>query len=768
MVDFPLLTTWKGGYEELPFDNGVRYVGGCFEGCTSLVQVNLPKIQSVPPCSFRKCISLKSFLIPSGVTVIEWAAFFECKKLESFTIPDSVTGIGTYAFAHCHKLKNLTLSANLTHIGSEAFSCCYKLKNLTLPANLTYIGSEAFAACCNLTNLTLPSKLETIGDACFQGTGLTAITIPASVTTIGNDAFYNCEDLSSIMVDSRNPNYLSLDGALLNMDKTTLLAYAAGKDAISYSVPGTVSHVVYSAFYGSRNLKQLHVPGSVQGLILNSNKDKYYECEPLNKGDSALEDVFFFGARNIEVANPLKVYTGSGIKDHPLAASVKAGESAQFSVSAVGQNLSYQWQYKGPNATAWTDSTASGAKTATMKIGSVQGDHDGILYRCVVTLPSGKKMTSHYASLTVAGAPAIITQPAGKSGKVGSTVKFSVEAVGAGLQYQWQLKKPGTDTWANSGAAGAKTAGLSVEVKAGYNNLQYRCVITDAAGKKITSKAATLKVTPVITTQPADKSAKIGDTVKFTVAASGAGLKKQWQYSKDGGKTWVNSGASGNKTFTLSFNVTAGFNKLQYRCVITDANGKVVNSNPATLTVTPVLMTNPVKAVSAKVGDKVTLSVNATGAGLKKQWQYSSDGKTWKNSGAEGSKTFNLVLKASTGFNKLQYRCVITDANGVKLTSTACTLTIDPVLKSHPANKTASVGETAKFTVSATGASLKYQWYYSNDGGKTWTKSQATGSRQATLNIAVKKGYNGLLYRCVITDAGGNTLTSNSAKLTVK
>ena len=466
--------------------------------------------------------------------------------------------------------------------------------------------------------------------------------------------------------------------------------------------------------------------------------------------------------------NELETKTAE-ISDQPISCQGYVGETVYFSVGASGEALNFQWQLSKDGGETWTNSGATGCNTESLAV-KVLGGYNKLQYRCLVTDAYGTVLTSDSATLTVL--PKITTQPADQSAKVGEAAKFTVAASGAGLKKQWQLSKDGGKTWTDSGASGNKTFTLSVvKVAAGYNNLQYRCVITDANGVVLNSAPATLTVqksAPVITTQPADQSGKVGETAKFTVAATGTGLKKQWQYSKDGGKTWVNSGASGNKTFSLSFSITAGFNKLLYRCVITDSSGTTVNSNPATLTVTPVLKTNPVKAVSAKVGDKVTLSVNATGAGLKKQWQYSEDGKTWKNSGAEGSKTFNLVLKASTGFNKLQYRCVITDANGVKLTSTACTLTIDPVLKSHPANKTASVGETAKFTVSATGASLKYQWYYSNDGGKTWTKSQATGSRQATLNIAVKKGYNGLMYRCVITDANGNVLTTNGAKLTVK
>jgi hypothetical protein len=125
-----------------------------------------------------------------------------------------------------------------------------------------------------------------------------------------------------------------------------------------------------------------------------------------------------------------------------------------------------------------------------------------------------------------------------------------------------------------------------------------------------------------------------------------------------------------------------------------------------------------------------------------------------------------LSINAKVAYNGYQYRCIVTDANGNKLTSGAATLTIKPAITAQPANVTASTGTAAKFTVAAIGVNLSYQWQYNSGSG--WKNSGATGATTATLSISAKSTYNGWQYRCIVTDASGNKATSDAASLTVK
>ena len=86
-----------------------------------------------------------------------------------------------------------------------------------------------------------------------------------------------------------------------------------------------------------------------------------------------------------------------------------------------------------------------------------------------------------------------------------------------------------------------------------------------------------------ITTQPMNVTAAVGGAATFKVVASGAEAY-QWQVSTNGGATWVNSGANGNRTATLSFTAAAAHNNYQFRCVMT-GSGKTVTSESAELTV---------------------------------------------------------------------------------------------------------------------------------------------------------------------------------------
>ena len=63
---------------------------------------------------------------------------------------------------------------------------------------------------------------------------------------------------------------------------------------------------------------------------------------------------------------------------------------------------------------------------------------------------------------------------------------------------------------------------------------------------------------------------------KFTVAAAGSGLKYQWQYSKNKGKTWTN--LSGKTSATLSVTVSKTNNGYLYRCIVKNTKGSVTST----------------------------------------------------------------------------------------------------------------------------------------------------------------------------------------------
>lgn len=82
-----------------------------------------------------------------------------------------------------------------------------------------------------------------------------------------------------------------------------------------------------------------------------------------------------------------------------------------------------------------------------------------------------------------------------------------------------------------------------------------------------------------------------------------------------------------------------------------------------------------------------------------------------------------------------------------------------PTINTHPQNSTVYQGQTANFTISATGTgTLHYQW--KDDGSNVGTDSNSYTTAATVL------GDNGAQITCVVTDDNGNA-TSNAATLTV-
>lgn len=86
-----------------------------------------------------------------------------------------------------------------------------------------------------------------------------------------------------------------------------------------------------------------------------------------------------------------------------------------------------------------------------------------------------------------------------------------------------------------------------------------------------------------------------------------------------------------------------------------------------------------------------------------------------------------------------------------------------PKITSQPKSKSVMQGKTVTFKVSATGGSLKYQWYYRKSASGSWTKM--SGKTSASLKITAKR-YDGYQYRCKVSNKSGS-VTSKAATLTV-
>ncbi|MBR5371092.1 MAG: leucine-rich repeat protein, partial [Oscillospiraceae bacterium] len=594
-------------------------------------------------------------------------------------------------------------------IGYSALFVCSSLTAITIPNSVTSIDSQAFSGCSSLTAITIPDSVKSIGSSAFQGcSSVTEITIPDSVTFIGSSAFKGCSSLTAI------------------------------------TIPDGVTRIGPYTFKGCSNLKNL--------TILNP------DCKINDSADTIPAETVIHGYAGSTAEAYAQKYGCSfvelvKINAQPENYSGMIGETAEFTVEAAGENLSYQWQFL--SNTGWEDSGMEDAKTPQLHI-PVTAERDGQQYRCIVKSADGFTAVSESAALTVS--TKITAQPTAQTGAIDSTVRFTVAASGTGtLSYQWQFKS--STGWKDSGMTGANTATLSVPVTAARDGQEYRCIVKSSNGTSDISSPASIQVKAAVTAQPTVQTLELNQTAKFTVAATGTNLMYQWQFLDV--NTWKNSGMTGSNTATLSVPVTAARDGQQYRCIVKSSNGTSDISSPASIKVKTAITAQPTNQ-TGKIDSTVKFTVAASGTNLKYQWQFLST-SGWKNSGMTGANTATLSVPVTAARDGQQYKCVVTSANGTSATTNAVKLIAGVKITAHPKDYTGNVGTDAKFTVSAAGNNLSYQWQFNDNG--VWKDSGMTGAKTATLVVPITAARNGQKYRCVVKSANGTSDTSDAAAL---
>ena len=396
------------------------------------------------------------------------------------------------------------------------------------------------------------------------------------------------------------------------------------------------------------------------------------------------------------------------------ACSGRSGSDADLFVEVESiTELTYQWQQLVGNN--WVNLNTPAAKTSSMSI-EINEETDNTQYRCAVTDLYGYTIYSEPCLLYIDNIVAITSEPTDFIGVVGDTAKFTVGAEGDGLTYQWQLKKG--NSWADQTSGGANTPTFSVKVNETRFGKTYRCKISDKYGNEVYTNEVKIiekEIAINIVQQPTDCSAVVGSTAKFTVAAEGEGLTYQWQLKK--GSSWANQSSGGATTPTFSVKADMSRNGKVYRCLITDANGDQIATDPVTLTVKEpsITITQQPTDCTALVGSKAKFTVAAEGEGLTYQWQLKK-GSSWANQSSGGATTPTFSVTADVSRNGKIYRCLITNSDGEQLASDPVTLTVKEAsdainIVSQPQDIAVYEGSTATFFVHS--YKLELPWWLS-------------------------------------------------------
>ncbi len=381
--------------------------------------------------------------------------------------------------------------------GAATFTVDASGTNVTYQWQMSSDGGVTFTDIAGETNtsLTLPAVTAAMNSNQYQ----VVINNPCTTGLISAPATLTISAIATIT--SQPANVTICDGA-----NTSFTVVAGGATGYQWQV-STDGGATFNDIAGETNATL-----NLTGVGATSNNYQYRvaitSCGPTPITSNAAT---------------LTVNPVGAITTQPVATSACNGGTANFSVVATGNNLTYQWEISNDGGTTWTP--IAGATTASASVTATAASQVRVVINgdCI-TAPG---LTSTAAALTITPAAVITAQPTAVSGCEGSDATFNVTASDA-TGYQWQVSTDGGTTFTD--VAGATSATLTLPAVAGTSNdYQYRVVASNACGD-VTSSAATLTVnaSPTVTVAADVTSVQVGETATLTATATPATATYQW------------------------------------------------------------------------------------------------------------------------------------------------------------------------------------------------------------------------------------------------
>ena len=311
---------------------------------------------------------------------------------------------------------------------------------------------------------------------------------------------------------------------------------------------------------------------------------KYFKEWKVIKGEITLGSTtdtttsFEMPASDVEVTAVYE-YDAPSIVRQPKDVWAYWEQEAEFSVTATGIDLKYQWQIDIGDGYGFGDIHEAEDSTYTMD--AVYPEYDGYKFRCVVSNPGGT-VISDEVKLTVLWPyipdipEYVITATAGEHGKISPSGDVYV------YDYNDQTFEITPDEGYEIDTL--KVDGKAVDITTSYT---FKIVDTNHTIEvtfKQTAPKPPVEELPTILTQPQSVSVKAGEQAVFTLAASGSSVHLQWQVDKNDGNGFAD--IAGADTTGYKIDVTdVAYNGYKYRCVLSNSAG-AVTTDIATLTVT--------------------------------------------------------------------------------------------------------------------------------------------------------------------------------------
>ncbi len=246
-----------------------------------------------------------------------------------------------------------------------------------------------------------------------------------------------------------------------------------------------------------------------------------------------------------------------------------------------------------------------------------------------------------------------------------------------------------------------------------------------------------------------------GNSGNLTLAGH-TGNVLNWEYSTDGGSTWINIS---NTTTTQSYtNLTV---PTRYRANVQSGTCTAASSSTSIFTIDPATVAGTVNS-NATICSGSSGNFTLTGkTGAVQYWEFSTDaGATWTNIANVTTSQAYSIVTATTSYrsNVKSGSCVAINTNSVTLTVNPTSVggTINP-----PATTVCSGANSGTLTLSGHTGTVQ-RWESSTNGGVTWSNITNATATQNYTNLALTTQY-----RAQVKSGACPALYSSTATVTV-
>nr|NQU91666.1 T9SS type A sorting domain-containing protein [Bacteroidota bacterium] len=325
--------------------------------------------------------------------------------------------------------------------------------------------------------------------------------------------------------------------------------------------------------------------------------------------------------------------------------------------------------------------------------------------------------------------PEITAHPSDRTVNFGQNATFSMNAVGSGVNYQWQESLDDGLNWNNlsntAPYSGVTTKTLTIATPpVNMTNYMYRCYINGYCPPSDTTNEVTLNVNPVITTI-AGSTTVCPDTAIIPISV----------------QEFYNVAAF---SLTLNFNaLVVDFLDYQNLNVLLEPGNLYVNADNGQVKISWASIV-PVNIGTAQTIELIFLSQGGT------------TGLTW-----------DLQTPGACEYSDYYGTTILSNYSNGNIT-----VYYPPQITSHPLDRSILAGQTTTFSISATGTGPTYRWQESPDDGNSWYDlnngghyANVTSHTLSLLNVP--ESFDGNLYRCRVSGTCPPSDISDHALLNV-